>query len=158
MLAPRPRHGAGPGGRLAAAIVLALLLVALIPGAEGATLDADRWAMKVATNHSRVNHEVRRVSLDQEISDLARQHSVRMARLGRLVHTQDPASVYLKGKTWHYWGENVGMTGGTIAGLEDAFMDSAPHRWNILNRSYRHVAVGTVRRDGVLWVTVFFWG
>jgi uncharacterized protein YkwD len=37
-------------------------------------------------------------------------------------------------------------------------MNSPSHRANILNRRFRHVAVGTVRRDGTLWVTVFFYG
>jgi hypothetical protein len=27
-----------------------------------------------------------------------------------------------------------------------------------LNGTFRHVAIGAVRKDGMLWVTVFFWG
>ena len=111
-----------------------------------------------ATNDSRVDHEVRRVKLADRISELARRHSLKMARTGDLFHTSDPARSYLKGVRWKTWGENVGVTGGTIGDLQAAFMDSPGHRANILNRDFRNVAVGAVRRDGVLWVTVFFWG
>jgi uncharacterized protein YkwD len=152
-----PRKGT-VRGRIVAASILALLIISLMPGADANVRYPDRWAMKRATNHSRVNHDVRRVWLDQTLSDIARRHSLAMARQGSLFHTNDPASVYLKGKNWHYWGENVGVTGGTVAGLEQAFMDSTPHRVNILNRTFRHVAIGAVRADGLLWVTVFFWG
>jgi uncharacterized protein YkwD len=41
--------------------------------------------------------------------------------------------------------------------MEAAFMASAPHRANILHRTFRHVAIGAVRVDGALWVTVFFY-
>jgi uncharacterized protein YkwD len=53
----------------------------------------------------------------------------------------------------------VGVTGGTVARLEQAFMNSDLHRANILNRGFRRVAVGAFRdADGLLWVTVFFYG
>lgn len=145
-------------GRFAAALVLAGVLAATLPGVHAATGYRERWSMKRATNVSRLDHSLTRVGLNADLSELARQHSLAMARAGTLFHESDPARVYLKGKTWQYWGENVGMTGGTVSGLEQAFMASTPHRSNILNRSFRHVAIGAVRVDGVLWVTVFFWG
>jgi hypothetical protein len=37
-------------------------------------------------------------------------------------------------------------------------MDSEPHRHNVLEPGFRRVAIGTVRADGVLWVTLFFCG
>jgi uncharacterized protein YkwD len=53
----------------------------------------------------------------------------------------------------------VGVTSGTVASIQDAFMSSSGHRANILNRGFRRVAVGTYRDgDGFLWVTVFFYG
>ena len=76
---------------------------------------------------------------------------------GALFHTAN-VDVYLHGIQWHTWGENVGYSPGDVAGLEQAFMDSPPHRGNILNRAFRQVAIGSVRVDGTLWVTVFFFG
>jgi uncharacterized protein YkwD len=48
--------------------------------------------------------------------------------------------------------------GSTLESLEDAFMDSKKHRQNILRREFLHAAVGVVREDGRLWVTVIFYG
>jgi uncharacterized protein YkwD len=135
------------------------VLGALPPGASGATSTSlrPRHRMLVATNTSRTNHDRHRVWIDREMSDLARKHSLAMARQNRLFHTNDPASYYLKGVKWSYWGENVGVTGGTVRDLEAAFMASSPHRANILRSSFQHVAIGAVRVDGALWVTVFFY-
>jgi uncharacterized protein YkwD len=38
------------------------------------------------------------------------------------------------------------------------FMESKPHRRNILRRGYDHAAVGVVKSDGSLWVTTIFYG
>jgi uncharacterized protein YkwD len=80
-----------------------------------------------------------------------------MAAAGDLFHTTD-VTPYLAGIDWHRWGENVGYTPGSIDGLQQAFMDSEPHRHNVLEPDFRRVAIGTVRVDGVLWVTLFFYG
>jgi uncharacterized protein YkwD len=98
------------------------------------------------------------VDLRKQLSDLARRHSVKMARRGSLFHVHDPSSYYLQGMRWHWWGENVGVTGGSVGDVQRAFMHSAGHRANILNRAFDNVAIGAVRVDGALWVTVFFWG
>jgi len=138
------------------ATVLGSLPVA--PAQAGTGRYKDRHAMLRATNGSRDRFALSSVHIDRELSRIARRHSLRMAQEQSLFHTTNPSSVYLKGIKWHYWGENVGVTGGTIADLESAFMASLPHRQNILNKTFRHVAIGAVRVDGVLWVTVFFYG
>jgi len=111
-----------------------------------------------ATNGSRDRFSLSGVHIDRALSKIARHHSLKMAQEQSLFHTAKPSSVYLKGISWHYWGENVGVTAGSVADIESAFMASLPHRQNILNKTFRHVAIGAVRVDGVLWVTVFFWG
>jgi len=117
-----------------------------------------RERMQLATNHSRVSHGVHRVSLNAVMSELALKHSLAMAKAGYLFHTSDPASYYLHGITWRIWGENVGVTGGAVAQMESAFMASPPHRANILRPSFKHTAIGAVRWNGQLWITVFFYG
>ena len=47
---------------------------------------------------------------------------------GKLFHTTNPASYYLKGVSWSTWGENVGVTGGSVVGLQEAFMNSSHAR------------------------------
>jgi len=143
------------------ALVAALLtgLTALAPSPAHASTSTPRARMFRATNNSRLSNSVRRVDIHWTMSTLARKHSIAMANQGRIFHTSNPSSFYLKGVRWSTWGENVGVTGGTIAGLQDAFMRSPGHRSNILNRGFRRVAVGTYRdADGLLWVTVFFYG
>jgi len=147
-------------GRLAAVAVAVALVLAVVPGGASAGSGAfkERWLMKRETNETRLYHEMRRLELQEHLSDLARKHSLAMAREGSLFHTANPSSYYLKGIRWSTWGENVGVTGGTVNDLQRAFMHSPPHRANILNRAFRHVAIGAVRVDGALWVTVFFYG
>jgi uncharacterized protein YkwD len=144
--------------RFAVAVLLmaALVLVSIQPAS--AAIDPSRRPMRRETNQSRVGNGVPRVDLHRRLSDLARRHSIRMARRGVLFHTPDPASYYLRGVRWSTWGENVGYTTGTVGRLQRLFMRSPSHRSNILNGRFQHTAIGTVRRDGVLWVTVFFYG
>jgi uncharacterized protein YkwD len=145
--------------RIALVTTLALGVTSLASAPAGASTGGPRARMLRATNQSRTKHEVRKVDIHYRISKLVRKHSVAMARKGKVFHTGDPAGRYLDGIKWSWWGENVGATPGTIAELERAFMDSTPHRANILNEEFRRVAVGTYRDgEGVLWVTVFFYG
>ena len=117
----------------------------------------DSWKLFKATNDSRGRFDVPSLQLNRELSVIARRHSLAMSRSGTLFHTSN-VDVYLHGIQWHTWGENVGYSPGDVEGLEQAFMDSPPHRGNILNRAFRQVAIGSVRVDGTLWVTVFFFG
>jgi uncharacterized protein YkwD len=147
-------------GRVALVATVAAVLIGAftLPSSANSGRYHDRWQMLRATNGSRFHHELRRVDLSKKLSRIAKHHSEKMAARKTLFHTSNPGGVYLKGVRWHYWGENVGVTGGDVGDLENAFMASAPHRYNILNRSYSHVAIGTARAHHELWVTVFFWG
>ena len=141
-----------------AAIATMLGTLSGAPAQAGSGHYHERHAMLRATNGSRDRFSLSGVHIDRELSKIARQHSLKMAQEQSLFHTTNPSSTYLKGISWHYWGENVGVTGGSVSDLESAFMASLPHRQNILNKTFRHVAIGAVRVDGVLWVTVFFYG
>ncbi len=139
-----------------ATFLTAFTALAPSPAHAGTTA---RARMYEATNNSRQNNGVRRVGIHYTISRLARRHSIAMANRGSIFHTTNPSSYYLRGVNWSTWGENVGVTGGTITGMQSAFMNSPGHRSNILNRGFHRVAVGTYRdANGFLWVTVFFYG
>ena len=145
--------------RVALVATFLTTFTALAPSPANAATTTPRARMYQATNNSRLSNEVRRVDIHYTISKLARKHSIAMANRGSIFHTSNPSSFYLKGVKWSTWGENVGVTGGTIAGIQDAFMHSPDHRSNILNRGFHRVALGTYRdADGFLWVTVFFYG
>jgi uncharacterized protein YkwD len=153
---------------IAAAVSVMLLSLAPAP-AVASRLDAssavrpsrlevggDAWRLFKATNESRGGFNVPKLRLDRERSVIARRHSMAMARSGELFHTAD-VDVYLDGVAWSTWGENVGYTPRDVTAMQQAFMDSPPHRGNILSREFTQVAVGAVRVDGTLWVTVFFY-
>ena len=136
-------------------------LTGLLPSPASATTLTPRARMYHATNNSRVNNGVRRVDIHWQISKLARQHSIAMANRGSIFHTSSSViqGTYLRGIDWSTWGENVGITTGSVSDIQQAFMQSPGHRANILNQRFRRVALGTYRDDdGYLWVTVFFYG
>jgi uncharacterized protein YkwD len=148
-------------GRLIATTALAVALTTAVLGAPahaGGGKWSDRHAMYRATNVSRDRFSRINVAINRTMSKIALRHSRWMASSDKLVHTSDPAAAYLKGMSWHCWGENIAVSGGTIADVEKAFMASPEHRANILNSCFKHVAIGATRVDGALWVTVFFYG
>ena len=104
-------------------------------------------------NQSRVAHGRSPVRLDRELSRVARRHTWDMVSQQKLYHT--PEDVLKKRVTrWLILGENVGR-GGSVDSLHRAFMESGPHRENILYRPFNHVGIGTVRdKNGLLWVTI----
>jgi uncharacterized protein YkwD len=116
------------------------------------------WQMFRATNESRRRLGLPRYELNRVKSRLAEEHSLAMAHQHRLFHTSN-VSAYLNGVgRWRGWAENIGWTTGAVGDLEKAFMGSPDHRPHILSGLYRHVAVGAVRVNGKLWVTLFFYG
>jgi uncharacterized protein YkwD len=108
------------------------------------------------TNADRTDADRRDLDLDQKLSRYATKHSRDMAEAGYLFHTEDLAEV-LDGVDWSLGGENVGV-GSSLEDLEAAFMASKPHRRNILEKKFENAAIGVVRSDGNLWVTVIFYG
>lgn len=148
-------------GRLIATTAIAIAMTTAMVGAP-AHASVGRWAerhaMYKATNTSRDRFSRLDVGINRRMSKVALKHSRWMASSDKLVHTSDPAGAYLKGMSWHCWGENIAVSGGSIADVEKAFMQSPEHRANILNSCFKHVAIGATRVDGALWVTVFFYG
>jgi len=106
-------------------------------------------------NRSRARKDLRKLSLDPELSRVARKHTNEMVADDELFHTgMDRLGRWVT--RWTTLGENVGF-GGDVAGLHKAFMRSPTHRANILLARFNHVGVSTARDDqGKLWVTVVF--
>jgi uncharacterized protein YkwD len=103
-------------------------------------------------NAARERADLPKLSLDPEASKVARKHTTEMAERNLLHHT--PSSSLVRRVTrWEILGENVGV-GGTVDSLHHAFMDSPPHRANILFSKFRHVGVGVRKTDERIWVTV----
>ncbi len=146
-------------GRTVAGFLLVLALLA--PGiatdhARAAASQARREQMLALTNEARATHGRQELDLDAKLSRYAARHSRQMAKAGTLFHTEDLADK-LNGLDWSMGGENVGV-GPSLTDLQGAFMGSKTHRRNILQKRYDHAAIGIVKSDGTLWVTLIFYG
>lgn len=108
-------------------------------------------------NAARASAGVPALREDSSFDQVARGWALNLARTRTLAH--NPGYSRQIGQvvpSWTGMAENVGhaMTPG---GMHNAFMASAGHKANILNRGYQRVAIGCARSsDGRLWSTVNF--
>lgn len=95
------------------------------------------------------------------VSSRAGDHSVRMARAGRVYHSDLGRT--LAGVRWRLAAENVGAveatgTAWSVSGaIHRAFMGSPVHRRNVLDCRYLRVGIGAVEAEGAWWVTEVLW-
>lgn len=138
------------------------LMVVFVPASTStASACAGRWeyrgpekAFAAKINQSRLAFGKSSLHLDKQLSKAARRHSREMMQSETLYHTPSP-TLRNRVTNWSWLGENVGV-GSTPDSLHVAFMHSPDHRDNILFSKYRHVGIGTRKRNGRLWVTVLF--
>jgi uncharacterized protein YkwD len=145
--------------RMRIALVLLLFLPLLLgPRTEASAGGSARYRARMLelVNDVRDRNDRRLLRVDRQLSRYAIRHSQQMADTGYLFHTTDLASK-LDGRNWSIGGENVGFAS-SLRAVMGAFMDSPPHRRNILRRGYDHTAIGVVKSDGSLWVTTIFYG
>jgi len=141
-------------------VVLAVIGLAELPqaGAAGGRDLGPRRAMLALTNEDRAAHDRDALGFTAGLARYAKRHSRAMAKEGYLFHSTDSQlQKALEDYDWEIGGENVGL-GASLEGLEAAFMASELHRANILRQSFEHAAVGIVREDGHIWITVIFYG
>jgi uncharacterized protein YkwD len=154
-------RGRGTARRATAVLLSGLLVfgVALTTtDAEAHERSGRRRQMLALTNEDRQAREREDLAFAARLSRYAKLHSLAMARRGRIFHSSaTQIRGALDGERWSLAGENVGV-GSSLEGLQDAFMSSKLHRDNILRTTFRRAAVGVVRDDGHLWVTVIFYG
>ena len=148
-----------PRALWASALLLSsLLILALLPARQALAVDLQdgEASFRYLMNVERVEAKRKRLRMNEELVVIARAQSTDMANAGSIFHNPELAAD-LQGVSWSIAGENVGV-GGTVESLHDAFMDSAPHRKNIMRKAFRKVGVGVVTTDGRIWVTVVFAG
>ncbi|MGH2808021.1 MAG: CAP domain-containing protein [Actinomycetota bacterium] len=144
------------GLSIALGVMMTLLPLTTAVAADSGCWDTKRsergFARKITVARRAAGRS--RLSLDPELSRAARKHTFEMVRKDLLHHTSEPA-LRRRVTNWSTLGENVGV-GGTVTSLHAAFMASPAHKDNILYKSFRHVGIGVVKRNGRMWVTVIF--
>jgi uncharacterized protein YkwD len=140
---------------MAAIIASLLVLAALVTGAvtaqpAGATTVEDAFTAKL--NAARTSRDIPRLTVRADLVSVARAQANRMANKALLYHNPNLASDV---HGWRWVGENVGY-GPSATVVHSAFMHSAPHKANILDRDYTQVGIGAVTKDGRIWVAQVF--
>ncbi|MCA1824709.1 MAG: CAP domain-containing protein [Mycobacteriales bacterium] len=136
------------------ALVVAALSVATVLGTASAALAGPgEYDFVSRANSARAAAGRVRYRVASDLVAVARRHSAEMAARGSIWHNPRLASEV---SGWSMVGENVGM-GGDVASIHAAFMNSAPHRANILDRDFTEIGVGTATgKNGTLYVTQVF--
>jgi uncharacterized protein YkwD len=158
---------------LAVLVLLAVLATGFAPPRNDAVADEPApgvtWSAEKAagghhreflalTNRARAERDREEVRLERAVSRYAMQHSREMADLGVIYHsTDDELRRALGGTGWSVVGENVGV-GESLEALQEAFMQSAHHRRNLLSGSFDRAAIGIAVAYDRVWITVVFLG
>jgi uncharacterized protein YkwD len=153
MCLPLPAHLArfGSATRTALLLVVAALLATTVTTrpAAAATVE-DTFTSKL--NAARTTRDIPRLTVRNDLASVADAQARRMANRSVLYHNPHLASDV---KNWRWFGENVGY-GPSARAIHRAFMRSAPHKANILDRHYTEVGIGVVVKDGRVWVAEVF--
>lgn len=135
------------------ALVVSLVQVTTAVPAADAAIDPAREADFIAlVNVERAKHNLPGLTARTDIRSVARDHSVTMAREGRLHHNPNFSREITN---WQTVAENVGR-GPSVESIHRALMNSEGHRANILNSRVTEIGIGVEIRDGHVWVTQNF--
>jgi uncharacterized protein YkwD len=140
--------------RLAAVTTLCLGATAVgsLAALPAGATTSDAFAYLSRLNAERHAHGLPSLTMRSDLNGVAQRWAAHMAAAHALSHNPGLVSQVAD---WQAVGENVG-SGPTVADIDAAFMASPAHRGNVLDRTYNDVGIGTVRSDGVLWITVDF--
>jgi hypothetical protein len=135
----------------AAAVTVSFGALAVAAPAAHATAEESQFVSK--TNSARAGAGRPAYSVASDLVSIARKHAREMAAKHTIYHNPNLGNEV---PNWQAVGENVGM-GGDAASIHQAFMNSAPHRANILDGDFTQVGIGTARDEkGTLYVTEVF--
>lgn len=134
--------------------ILLLTLTMLILSASAASASSGEGCFTSSINGARSSAGVPPLATRDDLVAIARRHSARMAAAGEIFHNSGLASE--APDDWQLLGENVGR-GPDCTSIHDAFMASASHRRNILDKNFNLVGVGVVvTADNTVFVTEVF--
>ena len=106
-------------------------------------------------NQLRTAHGLTALVRDPVLDRKANAQAVRMARQEQISHSPDLKVAVPDG--WKALGENVGV-GPSIAVIHDALVNSPGHLANMLDARFGKVGLGSVQRNGRIYLVQFFEG
>lgn len=139
-------------------LALAATLATPLPaGAEEAPAPRHELEAELVrlVNEERADRGLPQVRVTVQQQRKAREHSAVMAERDHLHHGSDLAGDVFPGDAWTGMAENV-VRRYTPETAHEAFMDSPPHRDNMLDERWTHVGVGIAVDGRDLWVTQRF--
>ena len=136
----------------------AILVIVLLALAAAGCMPSDARTFLDRTNSLRKTYGVRALAENDTLTKKAEDWAQHMAATGRLEHST--LSANLPGVPWRMLGENVGYsskTSDTLKTIHNLFVNSAPHRANLLNSRFTHMGVGVATdKYGRVWVAEVF--
>jgi len=143
-----------------------ILLQLIVCIATAAFAQSNQWVRQEQELVKQLNASRREAGLpalrvNPKLTEAARKHSAIMAEQQKLSHIlpgEDSVAKRLADTGLHFnrSGENVGYNT-DFNGVHEGFMNSPPHRANILSPDYTEVGIGVVHDDkGVWWATQDF--
>ncbi len=138
--------------------LLALMATAVLLGsAPPASAATDQEAeFLTLVNQERTSRGLAALEHQPVISDkLSRPWSRTLATTGVLAHSNVLGNALVYFPTITNTGENVGYAA-SVRELHSLLMASPTHRANILSPTFRHVGIGVVQQDSMVWVTETF--
>ena len=113
-------------------------------------------------NHARSSRGIRTLSVVAGTTDVAHGWSCKLASLRYLEHNPSLGSQLEShgSYNWTTYGENIGMESSSSGAdaLFHAYMNSAPHRANILDPDYKYIGIHTKRTTYFRWNVLDFVG
>jgi uncharacterized protein YkwD len=155
MRTPAVRHhstGTFPIRRGLAFLLSALILLVPLQAQRAGAITDEEATFAAMVNDVRFGTGVRTLRVTDRLSKVARRHSRQMAVRGELYHSDLRRA--FRGFTYRMVGENVGF-GGSLDELLEAFLDSPPHRQNLV-ANWKKTGVGVYWNGGRVWITQVF--
>jgi uncharacterized protein YkwD len=129
-------------------VALSLFVVLAAPAAaEGTALSSSEQALLRAVNEVRAAHGLSSLDVDGALTRAARHHARTLLEQDRLDHGDVGARLRRFGARGTVLGENLAWGAGRYAraqAIVRAWLDSPPHRANLLLPGYRRIGLGAV--------------
>lgn len=130
-------------------------------GKEKFVLCSEEQRLLELTNAERKKEKLQPLAPNAVLFKVARAHSANMARQEKMAHELDGKNPYTRlkeaGYRYRYAGENVAYGDVDLDDVIKGWMDSPPHRKNILTPGFTEIGFGLARSEqGVVYYTQVF--